>query len=380
MLAAIDNLNVASTIVLLNTLRVEFDRDRDKCKSRRELDNSTRIILPDGREMRVSDRFWSSFSSLHNLGRSTFDYFSHEETFDRITRVRGDAVRLAFEDYGENGGRMLSCTAPGKPLLRLEEVRTLLSEYEGQKISYADGMVTAAFECPFPANFKIGGDEFRTQFHLQMPVDGYGLPAAFLGLLRLICTNGMVAMSPAFKTSFQLGKDSASLILLLERAMTTFNNEEGFHALRQRLDSAAGSWASLNEARRLHTCMATAAACDGMDQSDRAELLAELQRNCGDPLGIYGLSGHDEVSARRARSVPVEATVYDLMNFATETATHHLRSLPARSRVHGWIGETVTQEYDLEGTVSQFPDFKDYFLARITPVQAAASAVAAASN
>jgi hypothetical protein len=39
-------------------------------------------------------------------------------------------------------------------------------------------------------------------------------------------------MAPAFKTGFQLGKDSPSLIRLLHRAMDTFNNEEGYHARR----------------------------------------------------------------------------------------------------------------------------------------------------
>lgn len=146
--------------------------------------------------------------------------------------------------------------------------------------------------------------------------------------------------------------------------MVTFNNEEGFSALRQRVESASTSWASLNEARRLRTSLASAALADRLLPEERTDMLQRFDQACGDPLHIYGLTGHDELSARRARSIPVEATVYDLMNFASEASTHRLTGLMSRSRVHGWIGETVTQEYDLEGTVTQFPDFKDYFLAR----------------
>jgi hypothetical protein len=50
----------------------------------------------------------------------------------------------------------------------------------------------------------------------------------------------------------------------------------------------------------------------------------------------------------------VEATAYDLFNFASEVGTHHFGTLAARNRVNGWIGEALTQEYDLEGTVRTF--------------------------
>ena len=341
----------------------ELAKPLKECKSRREIDTVTRIILPDGRRMRVSDRFWSSFSSLHNLGRSTFTYFDHPEVFERITQKTGNHVRLAFEAT-DDGGRLLSCTNPAKPLLRLDEARDLVSRFDGIASAYANGVVAATFDCPFTANFKIGGDDFRTQFHVQMPVDGYGLPSSFLALLRLVCSNGMVAMSTAFKTTFQLGKESTSLQTVLERAMVTFNNEEGFHAIQQRMESSTTSWASLNEARRLRGCLATAALQEGMPPLLRDQLLHEFDDACGDPLGIYGLTSQDEVSVRRARAIPVKATVYDLVNFATETTTHHLHDPIARSRIYGWVGDAITQEYDLEGTVTQFPDYADYFTAR----------------
>jgi len=379
MVAPIENLKIDSMVVPLNSLSVEFERSPKEFKSRRDGDRQTRIVLPDGRRMHVSDRFWSSFSSLHNLGRSVFAFFSHGEVFERITQNTGNHVRVALETQGD-GGRMLSCTNPTKPLLQLDEVRELVNQYDGTSTSYAEGIVTATFECPFPANFAIGGDDFRTQFNLQMPVDGYGLPSAFLGLLRLVCTNGLVAMSPAFKTGFQLGKDSPSLIRLLHRAMDTFNNEEGFHALRQRVESSTSSWASLNEAKRLHATLAASAASDGMKLEQRAEILGGLNKACGDPLGIYGLSGHEEVSVRRAKSIPVEATVYDLMNFATEVSTHRLMGQPARSRINAFIGDMLTQEYDLEGTVTQFPDFADYFVARNAEAHPVSSAIASSNN
>ncbi len=139
MVNQLENLSVESVVVPLNALRVESDRPAKDCRSRQESDRHTRVVLPDGRRMQVSGRFWSSFSSLLNLSRSVFDYFSHEEVFDRITRTKGQSVRVACEIIGDTG-RMLSCTSPTKPILRVDEVRSLTEEFGGTGISYADGI------------------------------------------------------------------------------------------------------------------------------------------------------------------------------------------------------------------------------------------------
>jgi hypothetical protein len=94
------------------------------------------------------------------------------------------------------------------------------------------------------------------------------------------------------------------------------------------------------------------------------ELLERYDALCGDPLGFYGLSAREELSVRKAKSIPVQATIYDLFNFASEAATHHLHSRGAKDRVNVWIGQRVTREFDLEGTVDIFPDYADYFLAQ----------------
>jgi hypothetical protein len=103
-------------------------------------------------------------------------------------------------------------------------------------------------------------------------------------------------------------------------------------------------------------------------------LLEEFDRTCGDPLAFYGLSGQDELSARKARTLPVESTVYDMLNFASEVTTHHLANKGAKDRVNAWIGQALVGEYDLEGTAETCPDFRDFFLAQ--PPSAPASPAA----
>ena len=382
MVATLDTLNIESHIMPLNTLHVEFDRNRDECKSRRQTDQHTRIVMPDGRKLEVSDRFWTSFSSLHSLGRSVFDYFSHAEVFDRLTQVKGDPVRLTFEGSGRPAadGRLLSCTQPTKPILQVSQVRRLVDKFGGTDPSYAQGVVTARFDCPFPLDFNVAGDGFRTQFQMSMPIDGFGLPAAYLALLRLICANGLVGVAPAFKTVFQLSRGESDLTAVLDRAMDTFNNEEGFHSFKLRVEAAAKSWGSLAEAIALRKALNRSLVTEGWQPDRQAQLLGKYDELCGNPLKYYGLTAIEELSVRKARSIPVEATVYDLLNFASEVSTHHVDRRDCRDRIGGWIGQTISQEFDLEGTIDSFPQFKDYFLARKGPDAAPATSPTAPSE
>ncbi len=363
MVCQLSDLSVESQILPMNALRVAYDRDPSQCKSRRQVDVSTRVLLPDGRDMRVSERFWTSWASMFGLSRSVFDYFTPEEVFDRITRTRGDNVRVTFEQpVSHIGGRLLSCTKPGKPLLPKTHAERLIDQFAGEGVSYADGVVTARFDCPFPLDFEIAGDGFKTQFHMAMPIDGYGLPSAYLALLRLVCSNGLIGVTPAFRTTFQLGRNETDLDAVLRRAMETFSNEEGFRSFRDRVESATCSWASLHEAMSLRKTLSRALTGRQAADGNASPLLEEFDRTCGDPLGFYGLSGQEELSARKARTLPVESTVYDMLNFASEVATHHLANKGAKDRVNAWVGQALVGEYDLEGTAETCPDFRDFFL------------------
>jgi hypothetical protein len=57
----------------------------------------------------------------------------------------------------------------------------------------------------------------------------------------------------------------------------------------------------------------------------------------------------------------VKCRVYDLLNFAGEVATHLADAEDARP-LQSWIGSTLADEFDLEGTAGQVPEFTDLFL------------------
>lgn len=361
----ISNLEVENSILPLNTMSVTFTKDPKACKSKREINANTFIQLPCKRKFAVSDRFWESFCALHFVGMNIFEYFDHAEVFERITTVKGGGnVRVSIErtkDQTETG-TLLSCTNPGKPILRVNEIVDLIDRYNGEHQRYGTGIIQVSFPAAHPVTFDVAGDDFTTRFVLQMPIDGYGLPSAYLELRRERSSGSIVGMTKAFKTQFQLGKDDNNLYPVLDRAMRTFNNEEGYHAFKKRLEAAAQSWASFHEAGTLHAILSQVLTADGMDLPERLDILKKYNETTGNPLSYYGVTGANELSTRRAKSIPVNATVYDLINFATEVSTHHLRKREQHQRMMSWVGEKLADEYDLEGTVKTNPEFKDFFL------------------
>jgi hypothetical protein len=275
-----------------------------------------------------------------------------------------DVIRLTYEDYGVNGGRLLSCVAPSKPILTIEQIEDLVKKYGGNRPIYKNGIVSVLFDPPFPMNYQIGSDTFRTQFNMQMPVDGFGLPAAFLGLFRVNGNISTIAISPAFKSLFPLGKEDTSLAAVLDRNMSTFNNEEGWHSFKERLEAARNSWASFRDATALYRIIVDSAKDENIPLPKTSELIDRYNELCGDPLKWYGIAGQHEMSERKARTVPVDASVYDLICFASELATFIFQHY-GKNRLYDWVGKTTTTEYDLEGTKTEYPSFNDFFVDRV---------------
>ena len=82
-----------------------------------------------------------------------------------------------------------------------------------------------------------------------------------------------------------------------------------------------------------------------------------------DPGLLYGLANPDALSVKRQRTLPTKAKVYDLLNFASEVATHNADESGARSS-QAWLGSLISNEFDLEDSCSAFDSFQDFFIDR----------------
>jgi hypothetical protein len=75
-----------------------------------------------------------------------------------------------------------------------------------------------------------------------------------------------------------------------------------------------------------------------------------------------GLANLDALSVKRQRTLPAQAKVYDLLNFASEVATHHATAAGNRT-LQAFLGDLISNEYDLEGTGEHLGDWRDFFIA-----------------
>lgn len=344
-------------------------------------------VIIDGQPLKPTSRFWNSLYSKYGLNRAFFKFFDHAEVFQRIAETETNSlIRVCIEKSPGGDSRLLAATGTNKPVIIYDDLMEVLQQFrlEGN-VGYSNGCITTTHTPRIGASeFNIGGDKFSNKFVLHAPIDGYGQPNFFLSLLRWVCSNGMVGWANAFKTTLQLGSGGDNVQYTLRRALEGFTNDEGFAQMRGRFETAQRSWASLREQQDLYkmlirlqndTILAKGAgfgeASGGLLANVKKEdwmkghgaaVLKAFTGMSGDPYEIY-FKDPNVMSPKRQRALPVSCRMYDLLNFATEVATHHVSEYGART-LQAWVGEMISNDYDLEDSCDRFDDFKDFFVGR----------------
>jgi hypothetical protein len=344
---------------------------KDNCRK-----TGPREILLNDEPVRTSNRFWTSLHARFGFTSNIFRYFSPSEVFARISETSpNDRLRWCLERNSGGRATLLAVTNPSAALMRHDDLLELLDRYGTGEVRYANGVVSSRHAPRLNPTFEVGGDGFQNKFILDTPIDGYGRPAVYLSLLRLVCSNGAIGYSPAFRSELSVGKGDEGVAFALTRVLDGFNNEDGFAALRQRFEAATRSWASVHEVNRLYQMLArlhgrgeikgraavSAAGGDGASAEPASPLFTAFHKMTGDLTAIYGLANLDTLSVKRQRTLPAACKVYDVLNFASEVATHHANEIGGRV-VQAFIGEMISNEYDLEGTAEQFSDWRDFFI------------------
>jgi hypothetical protein len=353
-------------------------------------------VLVNDEPIQPTERFWTSLYARYGFNKSFFKYFDYAEVFQRIADVESqDRMRLCIERDEEKGeSRLMAVSNPTKPIVRYDDLMETLDRYEGCDVRYCDGMVESSHVPRAGGNsFEISGDAFSNRFIMSTPIDGYGLPNIYLSLLRQICSNGMVGYARTFRSTLALGRGDDDVIFSIVRALDGFGNDEGYAALRQRFEAATKSWASVYEANSLYKHLVKLLArrrigWDGVatggssgianllsaEQSERqsktgsteeigSPVITAFHRMTGDMSQIYGLANVDALSVKRQRTLPTNCTVYDLLNFVSEVATHHADEYGSRES-QGWLGTLISNEYDMENSMDSFDAIQDFFLDR----------------
>jgi hypothetical protein len=370
----------------INDLAVETTEDTKT--GRKTVD----AVLVNDEPIEPTDRFWNSLYARYGFNKAFFKYFDHDEVFSRISeRESNDRMRMCIERDGDGAGKLLACSSPTKPVVVYDELMDTLDRYTGGEAKYHNGIVESTHVPRAGSNtFSISGDAFENRFVMNTPIDGYGQPNIYLSLLRQVCTNGMIGMAKAFRSTLALGSGSDDVNYSITRALEGFGNDEGFAALRQRFESAASSWASVAESNSLYKLLVKQTAGKGigwdgasastglnelvkmgsdgrpMGESDEAvgsPIIKAFHNMTGDTSRLYGLANLDALSIKRQRTLPVHCKVYDLLNFVSEVATHHSKEEGSR-QCQAWLGNTISAEYDMEGTADKMGEFDDFFIGK----------------
>jgi len=128
--------------------------------------------------------------------------------------------------------------------------------------------------------------------------------------------------------------------------------------LKQRLEASQKSWASILEACRLNRVI-LGSPDDDFIGNDKQKIVEELLTLTGDVRSIYGVAQLESLSEKRMRALPCQCKVYDLLNFATEIATHRMKPASARE-AQVYFGEMISREFDLENSCDRIGDFSDF--------------------
>jgi len=320
------------------------------------------------RPTKYTDRFGTSLCAIYGFSPTIYQYFDPCELVQRITERRPDDSRVRIAEEVDGDHRVcLAVSRPTRPFLSAYSTQVLLEKLGGEQMAYQNGCITSWHKPAVGGDsiFTIGVDDFENRFTMETPIDGYGSPSAYLAMINESTGAGWVGLSKAFRSQVQLGnKTDGDHFTTLERFIDSFNNEEGYIVMRQRFESALTSPASLDELYHLHRILSsqtmvsinTALGLDGKKKS----VADKLWKLGGNIAKLYGIAAMDGLSAKRRRHIPVECTVYDLMNFATELSTHYATPEQAR-KLQTWLGTAIGQEYDLEGTLDADEDPEDLF-------------------
>jgi len=311
----------------------------------------------DGQQMKPTKRFWRSFFNRFGISDNVFRYFDPSEVFERISeRAEDDKFRYCIERPNDGGPELLAVSNLRRPVIGYGEIHDLVKKYGATETRYSGGIVTSTHR-PRGGDraFQIGGDEFQHRFVMETPVDGFSHPKIYLSFLRMVCANGAIGYSQAFRSDISLGNDMRHCIA---RALESYDNGDGYAALRQRFESSQTSWASLRECMTLYKTIQN---IEDSRKDTASETLRRLYRMTGNLNEVYGLANLEALSTKRQRVLPAHCRVYDLLNFASEIATHH--SKPGEDRtMQAYIGTLLSDEFDMEGTAQCADEFSDFFL------------------
>ena len=306
------------------------------------------------REYRFSKRFFSSFARKMKFSTNVFNYFSPQEFLSRVAERHPDLhFQVTFDDHT---GQVLGVVDPDKKLLPAHlACKVIAADPRTSRIAYRDGVWEAEMMLDEKFTVPRAGDYYR-KLQLNYPVDGVGMPSIYLATVRVMCSNGAVAVSSAFRTDIEVNDESGTH---LGKHIKSLSNDYGFSVMGERQIAAQNTVASVNELLNIDALIAANVG----DKSAYRKIHDRLNDIAGDPCYRYGVTSLQSISRKKQSLLPVECSVNDLLNVCSELTTHYGELLHRPQAFHEKTGQMLAQEFDLEGMYHSKGDpSPDFFL------------------
>src|SRR5580765_6704854 len=97
-----------------------------------------KTVLVRGEPLTPSKRFWTSLQIHFRFSENVFNYFSHEEVFERIAqRYPDNRLRYCVQRDDDGHGTLLAVTGLNKAAIHHDNLMDILQQYHAENVAYA---------------------------------------------------------------------------------------------------------------------------------------------------------------------------------------------------------------------------------------------------
>lgn len=310
-------------------------------------------LVIDRTTYKLSDRFYKTLAAELEIPYGVFGFFTPLEVMTRAAEKEPELPLRVTVDTAQDEalGLTLNKGVP-MPVKYIEKV--LHEDSRLKEVEYRNGVLSATLDLDEP--WEIPNDStYHVRVRCRVPVDGVNMPDMSLATWRQVCSNGAVAEAPLFRTKMEIKDNSGEHF---RRLLVSFSNPSGVEMLQARMSAAAGTKASVGELMLLEGLIRRSVA-NARNQMLLRERLNDISDN---PCVRYGVTDLANIGLKKRPLLPVGCSVADLLNFASELATHHADLLKPDSTLHTFAGTVLSKGFDLEDLYPNALRTSDFYL------------------
>ena len=284
-----------------------------------------------GTTYKLSDRFYKTLAAELGIPYGVFGFFTPHEVMTRAAEKLPDLPLRVTVDTAQ--GLALGLTQNKGLPMPVRFIENVLHEDRRlQEVEYGNGVLSALLDLDDP--WEVPNDStYHVRVRCRVPVDGVGMPDMSLATWRQVCSNGAVAETSLFRTKMEIKDNSGEHF---RRLLTSFSNPSGVEMLQSKMSVA-----------------------NTRNQMLLRERLYELAEN---PCVRYGVTDLSNIGMKKRALLPVGCSVADLLNFASELATHHSELLKPESTLQTFAGTVLSKGFDLEDLYPNARRTSDFYL------------------